>query len=383
MNELESFPDTLILILDDYHLIQDDSIHKSLSYFIEYLPAHVHLYIASRHPLPFATAKWTLHSEALLIPANLFSFDYQETESFCRNIIKRELTPQQIQQLATKTEGWAAGLQLAAISLSHSSNVDSFFLEFGGSHQNVDQFLFQEVWTSLPAEIQHFLTHTCMLSRMDSQVCQTLTGYPNCHEILASLQEQNLIVTALDQGTDWYRYHHLFAEFLQTKLRQQGQEKWHVLYQQACECFVQRGEFGILLRWLDQFPKPEKTFSPRLALLYAFILTSSGKTERAALLLSLLEASYPSILAPEDQEPFLSGLFFVRANLVFATGDFDSWLASSSLLDALAQWQQGNAKEAISHLQEALQIGQKNGYIAVFWMKMPLWSTCSWSTCPS
>ncbi|MCM3430809.1 hypothetical protein [Brevibacillus invocatus] len=87
MNELESFPDTLILILDDYHLIQDDSIHKSLSYFIEYLPAHVHLYIASRHPLPFATAKWTLHSEALLIPANLFSFDYQETESFCRNII--------------------------------------------------------------------------------------------------------------------------------------------------------------------------------------------------------------------------------------------------------------------------------------------------------
>lgn len=365
LNELTSTSLSLVLILDDYHVITDESIHNSLAYFLEYVPSHVHLYIASRNALPFSTVKWNIRHELCQIESGQFLFSHAETDSFYRQVHDLPLTGLQIDQLVSCTEGWVAGLQLAAISLVNSQNPDQFFAGFAGSHRNISEYLFQEVVMRLPAETRSFLLKTSLLSRMDAHVCHALTGLPDCQQMLTELHRQNIFLIPLDDYGVWYRYHHLFADFLRSQLELSASGKSRELHKLASESFaerglldeaiehaihaadynlavrllsqhtpelIQRGEFSSFLRTLDSIPEHEKYLSPLFRLIHAFLLVACVQIDRAGHTLDELEQGISGIEDATEQQQFLSGLFFVRANLVFATMDFDRWLASASKL---------------------------------------------------
>ncbi|MFE1629501.1 LuxR C-terminal-related transcriptional regulator [Brevibacillus reuszeri] len=366
LNELSSIDQHVVIILDDYHTLTEDMVHASLSYFIEYAPSNVHLFIASRSKLPFSTSKWSLRHEAHLLDATQLLFTQEETKSFYLEVHKLPLSSQQMDQLQTRTEGWVAGLQLAAISLANTAQPDQFFLSFTGSHRNISEYLLHEVWLRLPLDTQRFLLQTCILSRMDAQVCDALTEQSNSQQMLNQLHAQNIFLVPLDDYQSWYRYHHLFSDFLRNQLYQLDSKKSLELHRVASESFARRGlyeeaidhalaatdyqlaaqfleqhistliqlgEFATLLRWLDSFPQPSDMLPPVLSLLHAFILITCGKTNRAKEALIRLDKQCAAMEVSEEQLKFFSGLLFVKANLAFATGDFDSWVASSSQLD--------------------------------------------------
>ncbi|MGG1664012.1 LuxR C-terminal-related transcriptional regulator [Brevibacillus sp. NRS-1366] len=366
LNELTITDQHLAIILDDYHVITEESIHASICYFIEYLPNNVHLYIASRTKLPFSTSKWILRNEACHLDAAQLLFNQEETVNFYREVHKLSLSAQQIEQLRGCTEGWVAGLQLAAISLANSSSPDQFFKNFTGSHRNISEYLLHEVWLRLPVDTQRFLLLTCVLSRMDAESCNTLTGQSNSQQMLDSIYAQNIFLIPLDDYQNWYRYHQLFTDFLRRQLHQLDPKKSFALHRLASECFanrgfydeaidhalaateyglaahlleghipllVQRGEFSTLLRWLDSFPEPSDVLTPMLSLLHAFILIACGQTNRARESLLRLEEQCAAMDVSDEQLQFLSGLLFVKANLFFANREFDTWVAGSSELN--------------------------------------------------
>ncbi|MGK5506540.1 LuxR C-terminal-related transcriptional regulator [Brevibacillus formosus] len=365
LNELAATTQPLAIILDDYHVISDETIHNSLAYFLEYVPSHVHLYIASRNTLPFSTVKWNVRHEVCHIEAGQFLFSHQETDSFYRQVHDLPLTEMQIEQLVKSTEGWVAGLQLAAISLVNTENHDQFFAGFTGSHRNISEYLFHEVIMRLLEEERTFLLKTSVLMRMDAHVCHALTGLPQCQQMLTRLHRQNIFLIPLDDHGTWYRYHHLFADFLRSQLEQTSPGEARELHRLASESYakrgmmdeaidhaiaaadytlavsflaqhilvlLQRGEFSSFLRTLNSIPDHANYFSPLFRLIYVFLLVACGYTDRAELALTQLEQSAASLEDSTENQQFLSGLFFVRANLVFATGDFESWIASSSQL---------------------------------------------------
>ncbi|MFS0553355.1 LuxR C-terminal-related transcriptional regulator [Brevibacillus sp. 179-C9.3 HS] len=366
LNELASTLEPLVIILDDYHVISDETIHNSLAYFLEYVSSHVHLYIASRNTLPFSTVKWNVRHEVCHIESGQFLFSLAETDSFYRQIHDLPLTELQIKQLVNSTEGWVAALQLAAISLVNTENRDQFFAGFTGSHRNISEYLFHEVIMRLPEETRCFLLKTSVLSRMDAHVCHALTGLPHCQQMLTQLHRQNIFLIPLDDYGTWYRYHHLFADFLRSQLELSAPGESRELHRLASESYtergllneaiehaiasadytlavrllaqhipelIQRGEFSSFLRTLDSIPDHASYFSPLFRLIYVFLLVACGHTDRAELALTQLEQSIASLEDSSEHQQFLSGLFFVRANLVFATGDFESWIASSSQLN--------------------------------------------------
>ncbi|NRR21239.1 LuxR C-terminal-related transcriptional regulator [Brevibacillus sp. MS2.2] len=365
LNELASTTQPLAIILDDYHVISDETIHNSLAYFLEYVPSHVHLYIASRNTLPFSTVKWNVRHEVCHIESGQFLFSHQETDSFYRQVHDLPLTQMQIEQLVKSTEGWIAGLQLAAISLVNMENYDQFFAGFTGSHRNISEYLFHEVIMRLPEEERSFLLKTSVLARMDAHVCHALTSLPQCQQMLTRLHRQNIFLIPLDDYGTWYRYHHLFADFLRSQLEQTAPGEARELHRLASESYaerglmdeaidhaiaaadyplavrlleqhtqvlLQRGEFSSFLRTLDSIPDHANYFSPLFRLIYTFLLITCVQIDRAEVALTELEQNIPFIEDPTEHRQFLSGLFFVRANLVFATMDFDRWIASSSQL---------------------------------------------------
>lgn len=360
LSELDSANQPVSLLLDDYHVIADEQIHASLSYFIDYLPLHVHLFVASRSAMPFPTSKWTLHGQACQVTLDQLRFTEEETVRFFSLALGLAPGPNQIGQLLASTEGWVAGLQMAAISLAaNREDPERLFAGFHGTHRQISEYLLHEVWLRLPSDMQSFLLATCVLPRMDVALCNRMANRSDSGQMLAHLQRQNIFLVPLDDYQTWYRYHHLFGEFLEGRLRQSDPSKWNELHRSASQSFaerelydeaidhamtaadypfaamlleahypqlIQRGEFSTLLRWLDRFPRSSDFLSPTLRLLYTFILILSAQTDRAAEEIPALEKACAAMENPEEQQQFASGLFFVKANLVFATGQFEAWI---------------------------------------------------------
>lgn len=363
--ELESTEQSVSLLLDDYHLITEEHIHASLSYFLDYLPFSIHVYIATRTSLPFATSKWTIRGQASHITLEQLRFTHTETASFYLDAHGLSLLPNQIDQLAMSTEGWVAGLQLAAISLRNPFHQERFFNGFSGSHRDISEYLLHEVWLRLTPDVQSFLLSTCVLPRLDASICNRLTGQNNGQKMLASLLSQNIFLIPLDEYQTWYRYHHLFGEFLLAQLQEMHPQKAIELHRIASECFaerqlfdeaidhalaashfsfaavlleqhfpqmIQRGELSTLLRWLNSFPDKSAMLSPSLRMLAAFIQILCGQAELAQGDFAELEAECAAMEDSFEKQQLLSSLFFVRSNLAFALGHFEMLLAESDIL---------------------------------------------------
>jgi LuxR family maltose regulon positive regulatory protein len=357
INELCALTEPLVFVLDDYHKINQQRIHDSLSYFIDYVPEHIHIIIASRNEIPFSTSKWTARGERNSINIVQLQFTMEETQSFYHKVAPLPLTDHHIEKLFQQTEGWITGLQLVSISLRSSSNFDQYIHDFNGYHRNIAEYLFEEVLTQLPSQLNSFLLQTSVLERMDTAVCNAVTRSTDSVEILEKLQALNLFVIPLDDHNTWFRYHHLFSDFLRNTVKRSYPARWLESNQAASEHFasrgltdkaidhailgedflnaaalldqcatdmLNRGELSTLVQWFEAIA-PHTELSSNLSLLHAFMLVVTGQTDRASKLLDRIEQYSLTIENTEERTQIHSGMLFIKSNLVFYSGNYEQW----------------------------------------------------------
>jgi LuxR family transcriptional regulator, maltose regulon positive regulatory protein len=220
INEMTTMPDRIILVLDDYHVIDAQPINDTLTFLLENLPSQIHLVIATREDPHLPLARLRSQDQLTELRASDLRFTSTEAAEFLNQVMGLDLSAEDIAALETRTEGWIAGLQLAAISLRGKADTTKLIKSFSGSHRLVLDYLIEEVLNQQPESVQTFLLQTALLNRLTGSLCDALTGQNNGQQTLEYLEQANLFLVPLDEERCWYRYHHLFADLLRQRLRQ-------------------------------------------------------------------------------------------------------------------------------------------------------------------
>ncbi len=209
-----------VLILDDYHTITADPIHRGMAFLLEHLLLQMHLLLVTRADPSLPLARLRAQGQLFEVRAADLRFGTAEANTFLQTVMGLDLPPEAIATLESRTEGWIAGLQLAALSLQGRTDISGFLAAFSGSHRYVLDYLSEEVLTRQPAPVQAFLLHTCILERLSGPLCDAVTEQEGSQATLEALERANLFVVPLDDERGWYRYHHLFAQALRRHLQQ-------------------------------------------------------------------------------------------------------------------------------------------------------------------
>jgi LuxR family maltose regulon positive regulatory protein len=314
LNMLTEARQRIILLLDDYHLITDQAIHTDLSFFLEHLPANTHLVIASRTDPPLPLTRLRSQGQLTELRVQDLRFSHAEVISFLHDVMRLPLSQDEITALDAHTEGWVAGLQLAAISMQGQANFSEFIAAFTGSHRYILDYLTNEVLLRQPEHIRDFLLQTSILERFSAPLCNALTNQTDGQEMLEQLERINLFLIPLDEHRQWYRYHHLFAEFLQERLLHTHPELlpqlhlraslWHEQQQLLLEAIthalqaqemtralqliedsalnvMKNGETTSFLHWLQALPEEKIRPRLRLRLFHAGALIATGQLDQA------------------------------------------------------------------------------------------------------
>jgi LuxR family maltose regulon positive regulatory protein len=243
------------LILDDYHLIGAPAVHAAVAYLLEHRPENLHLALGSRSDPPLPLARLRARGQLVELRASDLRFTPDETRQFLHEVMQLDLPPELAAALEERTEGWAAGLQLAALSLSGRADKETFLGSVLGSHRYLVDYLLEEVLHQQPQEVQDFLLCTSILERLCAPLCDAVlesgewrvesgdhSPLSTLHSqvLLESLDRANLFLIPLDEERRWYRYHHLFRDFLQTRLRKTRPELEERLHRAACEWCARR-----------------------------------------------------------------------------------------------------------------------------------------------
>ena len=241
INTLAGKPAPLVLILDDYHVISEEKVHQALLYFIDHMPAGVHVVIASRADPPFPFARWRGHGEIAELRQNDLRLEPEEAAAFLSRTMEIELPKATVRTLTEHTEGWIAGIQMAALSMRQQEDPDAWIRTFEAGNKYILDYLMDEVWRRQPPEVQGFLLQTSVLNRFSAPLCDTLTGAGNGREMLERLIRANLFISPLDENRNWFRYPRLFADLLQVRLRQNRPGELPRLHRTAGEWFERNG----------------------------------------------------------------------------------------------------------------------------------------------
>jgi len=317
INELAGNSDKIILVLDDYHSIEAQPIHEALAFLIENQPPNIHLAIATREDPHLPLARLRARAQLSELRANDLRFTSTEAAEFLNQVMGLDLSAEDIAALETRTEGWIAGIQLAAISMQGRDDAANFIKSFSGSHRLVLDYLIEEVLDQQPEYLQIFLLQTSILDRLNSALCNAVTGQKNGQEILEMLDRVNMFIVPLDNERHWYRYHHLFADLLRQQLRQnaassagdegEGMSELHIRASQwyedngmEIEAFQHaaaandieraerlmegngmplqfRGAMIPVMNWLGSLPTTILDARPTLWITYAYALTMVGR----------------------------------------------------------------------------------------------------------
>lgn len=218
INEIAAVPEKIIFVLDDYHLIKSDLIHQALGFLLENLPTQLHLVIATRQDPALSLGRLRARNQVNELRAADLRFSSTEAADFLNQVMGLDLSAQDIAELESRTEGWIAGLQLAAISLQGSEDRTAFIKSFTGGHRLVLDFLIEEVLAQQSQNVQTFLLQTSILNRLNGSLCDAVTGKKDGQETLEILERKNLFIVPMDNERRWYRYHHLFADLLKQQL---------------------------------------------------------------------------------------------------------------------------------------------------------------------
>jgi LuxR family maltose regulon positive regulatory protein len=341
INDLVALPaaDQALLVLDDYHLIDSETVHTSVGFLIEHRPPGLQLALASRSDPPLALARLRGRGQLAELRAAELRFTADEAVALLQQgapVSGAALPETALAALAARTEGWAAGLQLAALSLRGQPDAAGFTAAFTGSHRYVLDFLAEEVLAHQSERVRTFLLETSVLERLSGDLCDAVTGGPGGQDLLEQVERAGLFVVPLDEVRGWWRYHQLFADLLRARLQQElpgragelhrnaaawyaargladdairhavaaGEMIWaaRLIEQHFDELFYLRGEGVTVQRWLSLLPADLIRARPRLLLVQAFLASHSGQMETVPPLLDAAEQAYPGA-AGEPFEP--------------------------------------------------------------------------------
>jgi LuxR family maltose regulon positive regulatory protein len=243
INNLATLAGDLVLVLDDYHVVEEDSIHDAITFFLDHVPGNMHLIIASRVDPPLPLARLRARGQLIELREADLRFTQDEAVAFLNQAMEMDLSPEDVVALEARTEGWAAGLQLAALSMRgrDREQVPEFIDAFSGSHRHVIDYLAEEVMAQQPDQIHDFLCQTAVLNRLTAPLCDAVTGREDSDAVLRQLDGAHLFLVPLDDQREWYRYHRLFADFLRSHLRQDMPDLVADLHRRAAEWFQNKG----------------------------------------------------------------------------------------------------------------------------------------------
>ena len=342
LNEIATIPDNLILVLDDYHVIDADAVNHAVTFLLEHLPPQIHLVVATREDPSLPLSRLRARGELTELRASDLRFSSDEAADFLNKVMGLNLAVEEIAALEVRTEGWIAGLQLAAISMRGSADTAGFIKSFTGSHHFVMDYLIEEVLQQQSESTQTFLLRTSILERLCGPLCDAVLGSPSVsgQETLEYLERANLFIVPLDNERRWYRYHHLFAELLRQRLHQSlssgneeiGVAEYHIrasrwfedqgleieAFQHAAagndidraERIIQgkgiplhfRGTVDAILGWLESLPKSVMDARPSLCVKYAALSLIAGQTTGVEEKLQTAEAALAGALQDDKQD---------------------------------------------------------------------------------
>jgi len=337
INELTARPEAgeVLLVLDDYHLVDSQLVHASVGFLLEHRPPGLRLVLASRADPPLALARLRARGQLTELRAAELRFTADEAAAMLREAAGADLPNAAVAALAARAEGWAAGLQLAGLSLRGQEDVAGFVAAFTGSHRYVLDYLAEEVLERQPGQVRAFLLETSVLERLSGALCDAVTGRTGSQALLEQVERAGLFLVPLDEVRGWWRYHHLFADLLQARLQAEQPGRLPQLHRNAaawCEEhgladdavrhavaagemgwaarlvehhfdeFYNLGEAATIQRWLSALPAEMVQSRPRLLLAQALMAAISGHVEAVEPLLDAAERA-PVGAAEEPFEP--------------------------------------------------------------------------------
>jgi LuxR family maltose regulon positive regulatory protein len=312
INDLAEDSEDRALIVDDFHLIRSEEIHRGLSYVVEHLPDTFHLVLAGRTAPPWRLSRLRGRGQVTELGSADLRFARDEAGAFLTRTMRLGLSPEEVEALVASTEGWVAGLQLAALSLRPRADHWRQLGSHSGADREVFDFLSEEVLGGQPKSIRQFMMRTSITDRLNGSLCEVLTGHEDGQETLERLERANLFVFPVDEERRYYRYHRLFARFLRQRLQREHPEEVQELHRKAAEWYrrndypieavrhalrapdfetaadllesvgegmLERGEVATLLEWLDAIPGEVVDTRVRLAFLRAWALAHAGRLE--------------------------------------------------------------------------------------------------------
>jgi LuxR family maltose regulon positive regulatory protein len=407
VNELVDGPEQVVLVLDDYHQVEAPAVHESLAVLLERLPPQLRLVLASRADPPLPLARLRAHGQLSELREADLRFSADEAAELLRTTVGAELPEAAVVALEKRTEGWAAGLQLAALSLQGGRDVDAFVAGFSGSHRYVLDFLTEEVLDCQPEPLRAFLLETSILERLSGPLSEAVTGRADSQKLLEQAERSNLFLVPLDEVRGWWRYHHLFADLLRVRLTQEqpqrvaelhraaaawyeahelaedaighalaaGDATWAArLIERQVDARILRWEGATLQRWLAALPPDLVRSRPRLSLAEARLALIRGDLEAIERPLDAAERGVAEA-AGEPYEPSVgraasmmanlpAAIALERAGLAHLRGDAGQMRAAAGralaelgedewMLESLARWYLAAADWLAGRLAEA------------------------------
>jgi LuxR family maltose regulon positive regulatory protein len=336
LNELNALPDDLVLVLDDYHAIESPEIQVGMAFLLDHLPAQVHLVIATRADPALPLARLRARGDLIEIRAVDLRFTPDEASAFLNGVMTLGLTEQDVAALEGRTEGWIAAIQLAGLSMQGRDDIAGFIARFAGDDRYIVDYLVEEVLQRQPEPVRGFLLETSILSRLNGLLADAVTGKGGGKAMLEALERQNLLLVPLDDRREWYRYHHLFADVLQARLRDERPDHMAELHRRATEWYEQEGERSEAIR----HAMAGKDFA-RAADLVELAMPATGRDRQEATLRRWLEA------LPDD---------LIRARPVLSNG-----YAGSILVRGETEGVEARLQDAERWLDTAAQAPTRTG----------------------
>jgi LuxR family maltose regulon positive regulatory protein len=404
LNDFVASDSQTVLVLDDYHVIESPETRDGMAFLVEHVPPQLRLVIASRADPALPLPRLRARGELVEVRAADLRFARAEAAAYLEGMVGHDLDARDIDALETRTEGWIAALQLAALSMQGRDDISTFVAGFAGDDRFVVEYLAGEVLHRQPESIRTFLLHTCILDRLSASLCDAVTGSGDSAATLQALDESNLFLVPLDDRRGWYRYHHLFADVLRLRLLREDPADVRELHARAGRWFEQHDETPeaiwhtlagqdfdraadlieraipamrrarqerTLRNWFDALPAEVFLGRPALALGYAGALLQSGDAARVANLVqaaddALASETPPTVIDPEELPRLPAEVAIYRAGLARLADDVDGTMfharralalapaedhftrgAAAALL-ALAQWSNGDLAAAES-----------------------------------
>jgi len=361
LNDVATLPRGVVLVLDDYHLVDSEPVDEALAFLLEHLPPQLHVVIAAREDPRLPLARWRARGQLTELRAADLRFTPSEAAEFLNRVMGLDLSANDITALETRTEGWIAGLQLAALSIQGRSDAAGFIQNFTGSDRFVLDYLVEEVLQRQPNSARAFLLQTAILGTLCGPLCDAVTGQKQGKGTLERLERDNLFVVALDDKREWYRYHHLFADVLQAHLLEEQSDELPALHRRASEWYEENGsrsdairhalcaqdfewaadlielagpmtedtsQSASWLKWARELPDGLIRSRPVLGVWFAWALLGSGELEAAEARLRDAERwlepgrSEPKAVADEEQlRSLLATIAVARAYNAHSVGD--------------------------------------------------------------